>query len=62
MDIGRDNGGGDRNYAHQAPFAFTGTIRRVVFEVKPHLSAADEGALTTRRTTVRGHGSRIAGH
>ncbi len=46
MDIGRDNGGGgDRNYAHRAPFAFTGTIRRVVFDIKPHLSAADEGAL-----------------
>ena len=46
MDIGRDNGGRvDRNNAHRAPFAFTGTIRRVVFDIKPHLSAAHEGAL-----------------
>ncbi len=38
MDIGRDNGGVvDRSYAAKAPFAFTGTIRKVVFDVKPHL-------------------------
>jgi hypothetical protein len=38
MDIGRDNGGVvDRNYAAKAPFPFTGTIRKVVFDVKPHL-------------------------
>jgi arylsulfatase len=38
MDIGRDNGGVvDRSYASKAPFAFTGTVRRVVFDVKPHL-------------------------
>ena len=38
MDIGRDNGGVvDRSYASQAPFPFTGTIRKVVFDVKPHL-------------------------
>ena len=43
MDIGRDNGGVvDRNYANRAPYAFTGTIRRVVFDIKPHLSAADD--------------------
>ena len=46
MDIGRDNGGVvDRNYADRAPYAFTGTIRRVVFDIKPHLSAADENTL-----------------
>ncbi len=39
MDIGRDNGGVvDRSYASQAPFPFTGTIRKVVFDVKPHLA------------------------
>ena len=38
MDIGRDNGGVvDRSYADKAPFPFTGTIRKVVFDVKPHL-------------------------
>jgi len=38
MDIGRDNGGVvDRSYASKAPFPFTGTIRKVVFDIKPHL-------------------------
>ena len=46
MDIGRDNGGVvDRGYADQAPFAFTGSIKKVVFDIKPHLTGADEEAL-----------------
>jgi hypothetical protein len=46
MDIGRDNGGVvDRAYAAKAPFAFTGTIKRVVFDIKPHLSADDDQAM-----------------
>ena len=46
MDIGRDNGGVvDRGYADRAPFAFTGTVKRVVFDLRPHLSEADEQAL-----------------
>jgi arylsulfatase len=39
MDIGRDNGlPVDRSYADKSPFAFTGTIRKVVFDVAPHLT------------------------
>ena len=46
MDVGRDNGGGvDRAYADRAPFAFTGTIKKVVFDIKPHLSTNDNRAL-----------------
>ena len=46
MDIGRDNGGVvDRSYADKSPFAFTGTIKKVVFDVKPHLTTEDELAL-----------------
>jgi arylsulfatase len=46
MDIGRDNGGVvDREYADEAPFAFTGTVKRVVFDLKPHMSSDDEQAL-----------------
>jgi arylsulfatase A-like enzyme len=45
MDIGRDNGGVvDRSYAAKAPFPFTGTIRKVVFDIKPHLEH-EEAAL-----------------
>ncbi len=43
MDIGRDNGGVvDLAYEHQKPFAFTGTVKKVVFDITPHLSAQDE--------------------
>jgi hypothetical protein len=36
MDIGRDNGGVvDLAYEEQAPYAFTGTVKRVVFDLKP---------------------------
>ena len=45
MDIGRDNGlPVDRSYADKSPFAFTGTIKKVVFDVNPHLDE-DEQAL-----------------
>ncbi len=46
LDIGRDNGAVvDLGYADKAPFAFTGTVRKVVFDVQPHLSGADEEAV-----------------
>jgi arylsulfatase len=36
MDIGRDNGGVvDLAYEGRAPYAFTGTVREVVFDLKP---------------------------
>jgi arylsulfatase len=43
MDIGRDNGMPvDRSYADRSPFAFTGTVKQVVFDVNPHLTEASE--------------------
>jgi hypothetical protein len=41
MDIGRDNGlVVDRGYQDKAPYAFTGTVIDVVFDLKPvHLEA-----------------------
>jgi len=37
LDIGRDNGMPvDRSYADKSPFAFTGTVKKVVFDVHPH--------------------------
>ena len=48
MDIGRDNGGVvDLSYADRRPFAFTGTVKKVVFDVKPHLTVEDEQAVHT---------------
>ena len=48
MDIGRDNGGVvDLSYEDKKPFAFTGTVKKVTFDVKPHPSAQDEDELHT---------------
>jgi arylsulfatase len=45
MDIGRDNGlVVDLDYEDKAPYAFTGTVKKVVFDLKPH-SHDDELAL-----------------
>jgi hypothetical protein len=45
MDIGRDNGGVvDLAYEDRAPYAFTGTVEKVVFDLKPS-SLEDERAL-----------------
>jgi hypothetical protein len=42
MDISRDNGlVVDRDYEDKAPYAFTGTVKQVIFDLKPvHREAA----------------------
>ena len=51
MDIGRDNGGVvDLSYEDKKPFAFTGTVKKVIFDVKPHPSAQDEDEAARGRT------------
>ncbi len=46
MDIGRDNGMPvDRSYADRSPFPVSGTVKKVVFDINPHLDAADEQEL-----------------
>ena len=43
MDIGRDNGlVVDRSYEDRAPFPFTGEIKKVTFDLKPHLTTTGE--------------------
>jgi len=45
MDVGRDNGlVVDLDYEPKAPYAFTGTVTKVVFDLKPH-AHEDEQAL-----------------
>jgi arylsulfatase len=45
MDIGRDNGlVVDRAYEDKAPYAFTGTVKKVVFDLRPAIPE-DEHAL-----------------
>lgn len=42
MDISRDNGGVvDLDYEDRAPYAFTGTVRNVVFDLAPHAHDED---------------------
>ena len=46
MDVGRDNGlVVDRAYAAKAPYAFTGTVKKVSFDLKPAARHEDEKAL-----------------
>ena len=46
MDVGRDNGlVVDRAYAAKAPYAFTGTVKKVIFDLKPAPRHEDERAL-----------------
>ena len=45
MDIGRDNGGVvDLAYEDKAPYSFTGTVKKVVFDLKP-VASDDHQAL-----------------
>ena len=45
MDVGRDNGlPVDRAYAAKAPYPFTGTVKQVIFDLKPG-THEDEKAL-----------------
>ena len=46
MDVGRDNGlVVDLDYEDQAPYVFTGTVKQVVFDLKPAGAHEDEHAL-----------------
>jgi arylsulfatase A-like enzyme/uncharacterized membrane protein len=57
MDIGRDNGlPVDRAYADRSPYPFTGTVKKVVFDLKP-AAHEDEKALHE----ARAHGAAAHG-
>ena len=46
MDVGRDNGlVVDLDYEPKAPYAFTGTVKQVVFDLKPAVAHEHEQAL-----------------
>lgn len=60
MDIGRDNGlVVDRHYEAQAPYAFTGTVKRVVFDLKPHTHAEEQALHEQGAMAQLGRGLRI---
>jgi arylsulfatase A-like enzyme/uncharacterized membrane protein len=53
MDIGRDNGGVvDLAYEDKAPYAFTGEVKNVVFDLKPAGTHEDEKELHKHQTQV----------
>lgn len=52
MDISRDNGGVvDLDYEDRAPYAFTGSVRKVVFDLAPH---AQDEELALHESTAQG--------
>ena len=56
MDIGRDNGGVvDRIYESRKPFPFNGTVRKVVFDVKPHREPEEAELHAVASRTAAGH-------
>jgi arylsulfatase A-like enzyme len=56
MDIGRDNGGVvDRSYESRKPFPFTGTVKKVVFDVKPHLEHEEAELHAVASHSAAGH-------
>ena len=59
MDVGRDNGlVVDLAYEHKAPYAFTGTVKKVVFDLKPHVHDDEHELHRARRAPRGGGGSR----
>jgi arylsulfatase len=57
MDIGRDNGGVvDLAYEDKAPYAFTGTVKQVVFDLKPAALREEQELHEHRETQAVAHG------
>ena len=58
MDIGRDNGlVVDREYEDQAPYAFTGTVKKVIFDLKPIAHDDDEELHKKQQQANIAHGA-----
>jgi len=58
MDMGRDNGGVvDDAYEDKAPYAFTGTLRNVVFDLKPLSLEAEQALHRAAQTAGVGAGA-----
>jgi hypothetical protein len=58
MDIGRDNGlVVDRAYEDKAPNAFTGTVKKVVFDLKPATRHDEQALHEHAQIQAIGHGA-----
>jgi arylsulfatase len=58
MDMGRDNGGVvDLAYEDRAPYAFTGTVKKVVFDLKPSDHESEQALHAHEQTQAVGAGA-----
>jgi arylsulfatase len=58
MDIGRDNGlVVDRAYEDLVPYAFTGTVKKVVFDLKPATHQDEQALHEHAQVQAIGHGA-----
>ncbi len=58
MDVGRDNGlVVDRRYEDRAPYAFSGTVRQVVFDLKPALHEDAQALHEITQQAALAHGA-----
>jgi arylsulfatase len=58
MDIGRDNGlVVDRAYEDKAPYSFTGTVKKVVFDLKPAVHEDEQALHEHAQVQAIGHGA-----
>jgi arylsulfatase A-like enzyme/uncharacterized membrane protein len=58
MDIGRDNGlVVDRAYENLAPYPFTGTVKKVVFDLKPAVHEDEQALHEHAQVQAIGHGA-----
>jgi hypothetical protein len=58
MDMGRDNGGVvDLAYEDRAPYAFTGTVKKVVFDLKPADHESEQALHAHEQTQAVGAGA-----
>ena len=58
MDMGRDNGlVVDLAYEDKAPYAFTGTVKKVVFDLKPAAHEDEKGLHEAAQHAALAHGA-----
>ena len=58
MDVGRDNGlVVDRDYEDKAPYAFTGTVKKVIFDLKPNTYEDEKELHKIESQANIGHGA-----
>jgi arylsulfatase len=58
MDIGRDNGlVVDLAYEDKAPYSFTGTVHKVIFDLKPAAHEDEKALHEHAQTQAMGHGA-----